>query len=116
MTRVADFLEERGQQSEHAWKQIEGSEYIQAKCELTFLHAALEEGKSYPMDTLNPLLKKICEKSRARGLVKAREAQANELAKSLKGGAGAAHKLTAIDSALPPLRLFIEMKKKHLPK
>ena len=40
-----------------------------------------------------------------KGKAKAKEAYEEQVAHSLKNGAGAAHRRTAIDHALPPLRL-----------
>ena len=43
-----------------------------------------------------------------KGKLKAREVYEENLAQALRNGAGPAHKITAVDGALPPLRLVIE--------
>ena len=53
------------------------------------------------------------EKATSNGKKKAREAFEEKVAQSLRNGAGAAHKMTAIDSELPPLRLAIRQKNKQ---
>ena len=56
------------------------------------------------MDTLNRITNQALEK----GKQKAKEVYEENLAQALRNGAGPAHKMTAIDKALPPLRLVLE--------
>ena len=59
------------------------------------------------MDDLVKLTNVMVERAVGNGRKKAREALEDHLARALKDGAGVAHKMTAIDAALPPLRLVM---------
>ena len=54
------------------------------------------------------LLNETVERASKRGLEKLQEQKAEQLTRSLRCGAGLAHKMANIDNALPPLRLVIE--------
>ena len=88
-------------------------EATQFKCETLFLMDAIERNSPYDLNDLMKLTEAMVEKATSNGKKKAREAFEEKVAQSLRDGAGAAHKMTAIDSTLPPLRLAIRQKNKQ---
>jgi hypothetical protein len=66
----------------------------------------------YAAKDLHKLMKHAANRALEKGKQKAREAYGTHIAQALIDGAGPAHKITAIDHALPPLRLVIEERTK----
>ena len=66
---------------------------------------------------IQPILKhlfgEIVDRALEKGKVKAKDAFDESLAQALRNGAGPAHKRTAVDHALPQLRLTIEKENKE---
>ena len=79
-----------------------------------FLNEAIQQSAEYKMDDLTKLADNMVENARNNGKQKARETIEEELAEALRNGAGPAHKMTATDSELPPLRLVIRTKKANV--
>ena len=94
----------------HAWKIASTREETQFKCEIIFLMDAIKQNIPYDLNDLIKLTDAMVEKATSNGKKKAREAFEEQVAQSLRNGAGAAHKMAAIDSELPPLRLAIRQK------
>ena len=90
------------------WSTSVDLERLQVKCEICFLLEAVATAKPY--DTTDPLklLNTIVDRAQILGRLKARAAHEDFVAKALIGGAGVAHKLAKIDSALPPLQLVFK--------
>ena len=102
-----------GQLFEHAWKDIEEREALHVRVETTSLLDAFEDKKPYDANELIKALDRFFGKALEKGKLKAREAYEENLAQALRNGAGPAHKITAVDGALPPLRLVIEEETKE---
>ena len=60
------------------------------------------------MNDLTKVTDHLTRKAMDKGREKAKNAFEANLATALKGGAGPAHKMTAVDHTLPPLRLIFE--------
>ena len=78
------------------------------RVESTFLLDAFEDRKLYDAKELMEVLDRITNRALEKGKQQANEAYEENLSQALRNGAGPAHKMTAVDSALPPLRLVIE--------
>ena len=74
---------------------------------------AFEKKEIYNTSEITKLMEDMTDRAMNKGKAKAKEAYEDQVAQSLKNGAGAAHKRTAIDHALPPLRLTFREKDKQ---
>ena len=98
---------------EHVWKDIESKEALRVKVEINCFINAYESKQEYNTSDLRKLIDLITNRSLGKGKQKAKEAYQENLAQALRDGAGPAHKLTAVDHALPSLRLIFEEKKQR---
>ena len=97
-----------GQHNEHAWKTANDQQTLMIKCEISFLTDAAKTNTPYDTTNLEHLLDKIAKLALENGKAKAKQAYEDWVATALKDGAGPAHKMVSIDSALPPLRLVMK--------
>ena len=86
---------------------------LRIKVEIVFLIDAFERNKFYNTSEITKLMEEMTDRAMNKGKAKAKEAYEDQVAQSLKNGAGAAHKRTAIDHALPPLRFTFREKDKQ---
>ena len=93
---------------EHIWKDVPEKEALQIKVETIFLIDAFEKKEPYNANDLQKLVDLRTKRSLETGKQKAKEALEERISKALLNGAGPAHRMTAVDHALPPLRLTIE--------
>ena len=68
----------------------------------------LKKNQTYETADLQALVELVKDRALETGKMKARKAYEESLTKALLNGVGPAHKMTAIDHMLPPLRLTIE--------
>ena len=80
------------------------------RAEICFVLDDIDFGEEVNVGAVLTLLNETVERASKRGLEKLQEQKAEQLARSIRGGAGLAHKMANIDKALPPLRLVIEGK------
>ena len=103
--KLEEFIGGEGQLFEHVWKDIEPKLALRIKVGIVFLIDAFEKKEIYNTSEITKLMEGMTDRAMNKGKAKAMEAYADQVAQSLKNGAGAAHKRTAIEHALPPLRL-----------
>ena len=73
---------------------------FRVKVEIVFLIDASEKKKSYNTAEITKLMEDMANRAIGKGKAKAKDAYEEQVAQSLKNGAGAAHKRIAIDHAL----------------
>ena len=108
ITQLEDFATGEGEVMEHIWKDVPEKEALQIKVETIFLIDSFGNREKYNADDLLKLMDRRCRQSLERGKQKAKEALEERISKALLNGAGAAHRMTAVDHALPPLRLTVK--------
>ena len=106
--RLEDFTRGEGELFEHIWKDIPEREARQIKVEPIFLIEAFEKQEPYNAKDIQKLFDLITNRALGKGKQKAKEALEERISNALMNGAGPAHRMTAVDHALPPLRLTIE--------
>ena len=111
LKRLDNFAHGDHQLDAHAWKIATDKETLQFQCEVVFLQDAWETNEKYDVKDLLELAGNLVDRAIGQGRKKAKEAFEDQLAQALRNGAGPAHKMTAIDTALPPLALTIRRKK-----
>ena len=111
--KLTSFIDVEGQLFEHAWKDIEVKEALRSRVETSVLLDSFEDKKPYEAKDLIKAIDRISNNALEKGKLKAKEAYEENVVQALRNGAGPAHKITAVDGALPPLRLVIEEKTKE---
>ena len=106
--KLEEFSFGEGEVIKHVWKDIPEKEALQVKVEIISLTEAFEKRLPYDAKEIQKLFNLITNRAFEKGKQKAKEALEERISKALLNGAGPAHKMTAIDHALPPLRLTIE--------
>ena len=84
---------------------------LQNKCEIFFLLESITSNLAFYLTDLEGLLDQVVRKAMAQGKSKAKETYTQHIAWALMHGAGPILKMTAIGSAIPPLRLIFKEKK-----
>ena len=102
INQLENFMIGEGQLYEHVWKKIDNKVALQIKVEIVFLVDAVMKRKIYDLTDLTKPMEDMASKAVEAGKAKARAAYEEQLEQSLKNGAGAAHKRTAVDHALHP--------------
>ena len=90
---------------------LDGRAERKLRAEIGFVIDDMEFGEGADAGDVLTLLNDAVERAGKRGFGKLQEQKAEQLARSLRGGAGLAHKMANVDNALPTLRLVIECKK-----
>jgi len=111
--KLTSFINVEGQLFEHAWKDIEVKEALRIRVETSVLLDSFEDKKPCEAKDLIRAVDQITNSALEKGKLKAKEAYEENIAQALRNGAGPAHKITAVDSALPPLRLVVEEETKE---
>ena len=109
MRLMKEFLENETQHHQHAWKMLGGKAERKMRAELGFVIDDITFEQEVSASTALSLLNETVERASKRGLEKLQEQKAEQLARGLRGGAGVAHKMANVDTALPPLRLILEI-------
>ena len=104
------FIKVECQLFEHVWKDVDTKEALRIQVEINC--------SSMPLKTKVTMMRRTSTSwwsmqpigRLKKGKQKAREADGTHIAQALIDGSGHVHNITAIDHALPPLRLVIEEK------